>query len=42
MDDLTVTAVPEPATWGLLVGGAATAILAAQRSTRARRASHAG
>jgi hypothetical protein len=42
MDDLTVTAVPEPATWALLIGGAATALLAARRSTRARRVSRVG
>lgn len=42
MDNLTVTAVPEPATWALLVGGAATMLLAARRSTRARRVSRGG
>ena len=42
MDNLTVTAVPEPATWALLVGGAATVLLAARRSTRARGASCGG
>jgi hypothetical protein len=38
IDDLTVTAVPEPATWILLAGGTATAWLAARR----RRASRGG
>ena len=38
LDDITVTAVPEPATWVLLVGGAATALLALRRPTRWRRA----
>ena len=42
MDDLTVTAVPEPATWALLAGGAATALLAGRRAARARRASRGG
>ena len=42
MDDLTVTAVPEPATWALLAGGAATALLAARHPARERRASRGG
>jgi hypothetical protein len=42
MDDLTVTAVPEPATWPLLAAGAATMLLAARRSAWARRASRGG
>jgi hypothetical protein len=42
MDDLTVTAVPEPATWALLAGGAATALLARRRSARARRTRRGG
>jgi hypothetical protein len=42
MDNLTVAAVPEPATWALLAGGAATALLATRRSTRDRRASRVG
>lgn len=36
MDDLTVTAVPEPATWILLAGGAAIAWLAARRRRTSR------
>jgi hypothetical protein len=42
MDDLTVTAVPEPATWALLAGGAATALLAGRRAARARRTRRGG
>jgi hypothetical protein len=42
MDDLTVTAVPEPATWPLLAAGATTMLLAARRSSWARRASRGG
>lgn len=42
MDDLTVTAVPEPAAWAMLAGGAATALLTARRPVRDRRASRGG
>jgi len=42
MDNLTVEAVPEPATWTLLAGGAATALLAARRTHRSRRAGRGG
>lgn len=42
MDNLTVAAVPEPATWTLLAGGAATALLAARRTHRSRRAGRGG
>lgn len=42
MDNLTVAAVPEPSTWTLLAGGAATAVLAARRTHRSRRAGRGG
>ena len=42
MDDLTVTAVPEPSTWTLLAAGAATVLFAARRAARSRRTSRGG